>query len=122
MCSNSELDPCGEDMIPLSFHTVKPDGQAQIVPNQSVKASYATGHSTQYINYHCKKNLFYCCYLCLLNSALSFLHKAIDLNSNLSSFHFQPKDTDTHAYAHSWPSNDGDRNQHNNQLLGPFLL
>ena len=42
MCSNSELDPCGEDMIPLSFHTVKPDGQAQIVPNQSVKASYAT--------------------------------------------------------------------------------
>ena len=42
MRSNSELDPCGEDMIPLSFHTVKPDGQAQIVPNQSVKASYAT--------------------------------------------------------------------------------
>ena len=28
-------------MISLSF-TVKPDGQAQIVPNQSVKASYAT--------------------------------------------------------------------------------
>ena len=42
--------------------------------------------------------------------------------SNLSSFHFQPKDTDTHAYAHSWPSNDGDRNQQNNQRLGPFLL
>ena len=41
MCSNSELDVYGEDMIPLSF-TVKPDGQAQIVPNQSVKASYAT--------------------------------------------------------------------------------
>ena len=45
MCSNSELDPCGEDMIPLSFYTVKPDGQAQIVPNQSVKASYATDSS-----------------------------------------------------------------------------
>ena len=45
MCSNGELDPCGEDMIPLSFHTVKPDGQAQIVPNQSVKASYATATS-----------------------------------------------------------------------------
>ena len=29
---------CGEDMIPISF-TIKPDGQAQIVPNQSVKAS-----------------------------------------------------------------------------------
>ena len=29
-------------MIPLAFHTVKPDVQAQIVPNQSVKASYAT--------------------------------------------------------------------------------
>ena len=36
-------DACVEDMIPLSF-TVKPDGQAQIVPNQSVKASYATGY------------------------------------------------------------------------------
>ena len=36
-----KLDACGEDMIPLPY-TVKPDGQAQIVPNQSVKASYAT--------------------------------------------------------------------------------
>ena len=41
MCFNSELDACVEDMILLSF-TVKPDGLAQIVPNQSVKASYAT--------------------------------------------------------------------------------
>ena len=41
MCSNSKLDACGENMIPLSF-TVKPDGQAQIVNNQSVKDSYAT--------------------------------------------------------------------------------
>ena len=31
-----KLDACGEDMIPLSC-TVKPDGQAQIVLNQSVK-------------------------------------------------------------------------------------
>ena len=37
------MDGCGEDMIPLSF-TVKPDEQAHIVPNQSVKASYATAH------------------------------------------------------------------------------
>ena len=36
-----KLDACGEDMIPLSF-TVKSDGQAQIVPNQSVNSSYAT--------------------------------------------------------------------------------
>ena len=36
-----KLDACGEDMIPLSFK-VKPDGQAQIVPNQPVKVSYAT--------------------------------------------------------------------------------
>ena len=39
-----KLDACGEDMIPLSF-AVKPDGQAQIVPNQSVKASYTIAHS-----------------------------------------------------------------------------
>ena len=38
-----KLDACGEDMIPLSF-TVQPDRQTQIVPNQSVKASYATDH------------------------------------------------------------------------------
>ena len=42
--------------------------------------------------------------------------------SNLSSFHFQQKDSDKHGYANSWPSNDGDRNQQNNQLSGPFLL
>ena len=42
--------------------------------------------------------------------------------SNLSSLHFQPKDSDSHAYAHTRSSNDGDRNQQNNQLLGPFLL
>ena len=39
-----KLDACGEDMTPLPF-TVKPDGQAQIVPNHSVKASYTTAHS-----------------------------------------------------------------------------
>ena len=37
-----------EDRISLSF-TVKPDGQAQIVPNQSVKASYATVRKSFYI-------------------------------------------------------------------------
>ena len=42
--------------------------------------------------------------------------------SNLSSFYFQPKDSIMHVYAHSWLSNDGDRNQQNNQILGPFLL
>ena len=39
-----KADACGEDMIPLSF-TVKPDGQPQIVPNQSVKVNYAIAHS-----------------------------------------------------------------------------
>ena len=38
-----KLDACGEDMIPLSC-TVIPDGQAQVVPNQFVKANYATGY------------------------------------------------------------------------------
>ena len=51
--------------------------------------------------------VFYCCYLCLLNSTLSFLHKSIILKSV---FHFQTKDNDMHAYAHSWSSNDGHRN------------
>ena len=37
-------------------------------------------------------------------------------------FHFQTKDSDTHAYAHSWSPGDGDRNQQNNELLGPFRL
>ena len=31
--------------------------------------------------------------------------------SNLFLFHFQTKDSDTHAYAYPWSSNDGDRNQ-----------
>ena len=44
------------------------------------------------------------------------------LFTNLSSFHFQTKDSDMHAYAHSWSPNDGDKIQQNNQLLGPFLL
>ena len=43
MCSNSELDACGEDMIPLSFTAVsQARWEAQIMPNQSVKASYAS--------------------------------------------------------------------------------
>ena len=46
---------------------------------QAVIYQLSNRHSTQYINYHCKKKLFYCYYLCLLNSTLSFLHKAIAL-------------------------------------------
>ena len=30
--------------------------------------------------------------------------------TNLFSFHFQTKDSDTHAYVHSWSPNDGDKN------------
>ena len=41
------VDACGEDMIPLALSfTVKPDRWAQIVPNQSVKASYATAQQS----------------------------------------------------------------------------
>ena len=37
-----KLDTCGEDVIPLALSfTVESDGQAQIVSNQSGKASYA---------------------------------------------------------------------------------
>ena len=75
---------------------------------------------TQYTNYHCKKNLFYCYYLCLPNSTLSFLYKTIVFKPVF--VHFQTKDSDTHVYAHSWSSNYGHRNQQNKQLLGPFLL
>ena len=41
--------------------------------------------------------------------------------TNLFSFHFQTKDSDMHAYVHSWSPNDGDRNQQNNKLLGLFF-
>ena len=44
------------------------------------------------------------------------------LFTDLFLIHFQTKDSDTHAYAHSWSSHDGARNQPNNQLLTPFLL
>ena len=42
--------------------------------------------------------------------------------SNLSSFHFQPKDSNTHVYAHSWLSNNNDRNQQNDQLLEGTMI
>ena len=51
-----KLDACGEDMIPLSF-TVKPDGQAQIVPNQPVKASYSTDYVLNISVYNCHSKL-----------------------------------------------------------------
>ena len=46
---------------------------------QAIIYQLSNHHSTQYISYRCKKILFYCCYLCLLNSTLSFLHKTIAL-------------------------------------------
>ena len=68
-------------------------------------------------------DLLYFCSLCLRNSTISFLHKAI-----VHKPVFIPvsnKDANTHAYVyayvHSWSPNNGDRNQQNNQLLGPFL-
>ena len=47
---------------------------------QTIVYQLSNCHSPQYINYHCKKNLFYCCYLCVLDSTLTLLHKAIVCN------------------------------------------
>ena len=45
------------------------------------------------------------------------------LFTNLILFHFLTKNSNTHAYVHSWLPNNGDRNQQNNQLvLSLFLL
>ena len=62
--------------------------------NLAVSCTVSNRHSTQYINYRCKKNLFYCCYLCLLNGILSFLHKVIDLKPI-----FVPLSTKGYRYA-----------------------
>ena len=55
-----KLDACDEDMIPL----IVLYSQAQIVPNQSVKASYATADLAPYTLYKCTTfilNLQYSC-------------------------------------------------------------
>ena len=57
-----------------------------------------------------------CVYLIVL-----YLFCIKQLFSNLSSFHFQAKDSHMHAYAHSRSPNDGHRNQQNNRLLGLFF-
>ena len=75
-------------------------------------------HSQQYINYCCKNNLLYCCSLCLCNSAISFLHKAIVYKLALIPF---SKDNDMHTHVYSISPNDSGRNQQNNQFLSPFL-
>ena len=86
---------------------------------QAIIYQLSNRHSTQYIIIIVSKICFtvICVYL-----IVPYLFCIKQLLSNLSSFHFQPKDSDTHAYAQSWLSNDGDRNQYNNQLLGPFLF
>ena len=48
-----------------------------IVSPQAIIYQLSNHHSQQYINYHCKNNLVYCCSLCLFNSAMCFLHKGI---------------------------------------------
>ena len=85
---------------------------------QAIIYQLSNRHSTQYINYRCKKIYFtvvICIYLIVL-----YLFCIKRSFSNLSLFHFQTNDSDMHAYVHSWSSNNGDRNQQNNQLLGPI--
>ena len=77
-------------------------------------------HSQQYINYHCKNNLLYCCSLCFYVIVL-YLFYIKWFFINLFSFHIQTKDSDMHVYVHSWLLNDCDRNQPNNQFLGLFF-
>ena len=58
------------------FSTKQTDDVIIIITNILQEINYQKPcHSTQYINYRCKKNIFYCFYLCLLKSTLSFLHK-----------------------------------------------
>ena len=57
------------------------------------------------------------CYLHI--SFISFLHKAIVHRSVFVPL--SKRDSNTHEYAHSWSSQDSDRNQQNNQLSSPFL-
>ena len=75
--------------------------------------------SSSHISYCYKKNLFYCCSLCLCNSTLSWLHKGLFINLFL--FDIQIRDSDVYVYAQSWLPSVGDRNQWNNQLLVLFF-
>ena len=66
-------------------------------------------HSTQYINYRCKK-IYFTVVICVYLIVLYFFcikQSLSNLSSFYFSFYFQPMDSDMHAHAHSWPSSDG---------------
>ena len=48
-----------------------------IASPQAVIYQLSNCYNQQYINCHCKNNLFYWCSLCLCNSAISFLFEVI---------------------------------------------
>ena len=81
---------CGKSII--KNHTI-------IRSRQAIIYQLTNHHSILYINNCCKKNLFYCCYLSLLNSIQSFLRKAIVLKPVF--IPLQTMDNDTHVYVHS---------------------
>ena len=81
--------------------------------------SIISQHSQQYINYCCNHTVILCTYMLALY--LSCMHKAIVHGSVL--FNFQTKDSDTHVYADSWSSQDGDRNhRYNFFVLASFFF
>ena len=67
---------------------------------QAIIYQSSNHHNIQYNNYCCKKHLFYCCYLCLLNSTLSFCIKRPFSNLSYSTFK-QRIVISMHMYTHS---------------------
>ena len=73
-------------------------------------------HSQQHINtYHCTyiRIIYFTVILCVY-VIVPYLFYIKRLFTNLFSFQFQTKNSDTLAYVYSWLSNDADRNQQNN--------
>ena len=81
-------------------------------PNAEIGRKMANGQllfpTLQYINYGCN---YFIAVLCVHVTVLYLIY----INSMVHKPVFIPaKDSNTHAYAHLWSPNDGDRNQQNN--------
>ena len=109
------LNFCCISRWPWNLHTA--EISAYTVPKtipfigspQAIIYQLPNHHSTQYTNYRFKKiylTIVICVYLIIL-----YLFCIKQSFSNLSSFHFQTKDSDAYAYVHLWSSNNGHRNQ-----------
>ena len=89
----------------MIIHQLSVDSASSTSIIVSVQIDFTASKSTQTIVLH-----------------ISFLHRACaQLFTNLFLIHFQTKDSDTHAYAHSWSSHHSARNQPNNQLFARFF-